>query len=117
MKQSVFNRELVKGSTSLMLLQLLVEKDMYGYEIVKLMEARSDHILQVKEGTLYPALHKLERQQYVEAYWQHPEKGPARKYYRITEIGKQILEEKTSEWQSFVRVVDKVIGRKGYDSN
>jgi PadR family transcriptional regulator, regulatory protein PadR len=105
----------VKGSTSLILLQLLVEKDMYGYEIVKEMEKRSGHILQVKEGTLYPALHKLEKQQYIEAYWQQQEKGPDRKYYRITEIGKEILAEKTSEWNSFVSVIDKVIGRKGYD--
>ncbi|MCT8138533.1 helix-turn-helix transcriptional regulator [Anaerobacillus sp. CMMVII] len=111
----MFNRELVKGSTSLILLQLLEEKDMYGYEIVKEMEARSGHILQVKEGTLYPALHKLEKQQYIEAYWQQPDKGPARKYYRITELGKEILEEKTSEWKNFVSVIDKVIGRKGYD--
>lgn len=112
----MFDRELVKGSTSLILLQLLAEKDMYGYEIVKEMEKRSGFALQVKEGTLYPALHRLEKQQYIEAYWREPEKGPARKYYRMTESGKEILEKKTSEWQSFVRVIDKVIGKKGYDS-
>ncbi|MBU9711525.1 PadR family transcriptional regulator [Evansella tamaricis] len=114
----MFNRELVKGSTSLMLLQLLDEKDMYGYEIVKEMESRSGNILQVKEGTLYPALHKLEKQHYIESYWKEPDRGPARKYYRITAEGKEILEQKTSEWQSFVKVVDKVISRKGkgYDS-
>lgn len=112
----MFNRELVKGSTALILLQLLAEKDMYGYEIVKEMEKRSGNALQVKEGTLYPALHRLEKQQYIEAYWREPEKGPARKYYKITETGKQILEQKTSEWHSFVNVIDKVIGRKGYDS-
>ncbi|WP_141430529.1 PadR family transcriptional regulator [Bacillus sp. 03113] len=112
----MFNRELVKGSTSLILLQLLAEKDMYGYEIVKEMERRSDYILQVKEGTLYPALHKLEKQQYIEPYWREPDKGPARKYYRITDSGKEILQKKTSEWQSFVQVIDKVMGKKGYDS-
>lgn len=62
----MFDRELVKGSTSLILLQLLAEKDMYGYEIVKEMEKRSDFVLQVKEGTLYPALHRLEKQQYID---------------------------------------------------
>lgn len=112
----MFNRELVKGSTSLILLQLLDEKDMYGYEVVKEMESRTDYVLQIKEGTLYPALHKLEKQRYIESYWQEPNKGPARKYYRITEGGKEILHEKTSEWKSFVRVIDKVMGRKGYDS-
>jgi PadR family transcriptional regulator, regulatory protein PadR len=112
----MFDRELVKGSTSLILLQLLTEKDMYGYEIVKEMEQRSGHVLQVKEGTLYPALHKLEKQEYIEAYWLEMEKGPARKYYKITDSGKEILQKKTNEWQSFVSVIDKVIGRKGYDS-
>lgn len=112
----MFDRELVKGSTSLIVLQLLAEKDMYGYEVVKEMEKRSDHVLQVKEGTLYPALHKLEKQQYIESYWREPEKGPARKYYRITKTGKEILLQKTSEWKRFVNVIDKVIGKNGYDS-
>ncbi len=112
----MFNRELVKGSTSLILLQLLNEKDMYGYELVKEMEKRSGHHLQVKEGTLYPALHKLEKQQYIEFYWQEQQKGPARKYYRITEAGKEILDEKTSEWNRFVSVMNKMIGKTGHDS-
>jgi PadR family transcriptional regulator, regulatory protein PadR len=110
----MFNRELVKGSTSLLLLQLLNEKDMYGYELVKELHKRSDHHLQVKEGTLYPALHKLENQEYVECYWEEQEKGPARKYYRITAEGKKLLQEKTSEWERFIQVIGKVI--KGNES-
>ena len=109
----MFNRELVKGSTSLILLQLLAEKEMYGYELVKEMEKRSDYSLQVKEGTLYPALHKLVKQEYVKSFWKESEKGPARKYYQITVAGEQILEQKTAEWKNFVQTIDKVIGRKG----
>jgi PadR family transcriptional regulator, regulatory protein PadR len=105
----MFNRELVKGSTSLILLQLLNEKDMYGYELVKELDKRSDHHLQVKEGTLYPALHKLENQEYIECYWEEQEKGPARKYYQITAEGKKLLQEKTNEWNRFVQVMGKVI--------
>jgi PadR family transcriptional regulator, regulatory protein PadR len=111
----MFNRELLKGSTSLVLLQLLNERDMYGYELVKELDKRSDHNLQVKEGTLYPALHKLEKQEYIEFYWQEQEKGPARKYYRITEEGKEVLIEKTKEWQQFVNVMNKVIRRTKND--
>ncbi|OCA90585.1 DNA-binding protein [Bacillus sp. FJAT-27225] len=106
----MFNRELVKGSTSLLLLQLLDDRDMYGYELVKELEARSENGFTVKEGTLYPALHKLEKQEYVEFYWQEQEKGPARKYYRITDAGRELLKEKTREWQSFVQVMNKMIG-------
>lgn len=106
----MFNRELVKGSTSLILLHLLAEKEMYGYELVKEMEKRSDYTLEVKEGTLYPALHKLEKQEYMESFWKESEKGPARKYYRITATGLQNLEQKITEWKNFVQTIDKVIG-------
>ncbi|MBR3121745.1 PadR family transcriptional regulator [Oceanobacillus profundus] len=107
----MFNRELVKGSTSLLVLQLLNERDMYGYELVKEMDRRSENHLQMKEGTLYPALHKMEKQAYIECYWQNQEKGPARKYYRITEQGKEILAERTSEWHRYVQVMNNLIGR------
>ncbi|MFD2682622.1 PadR family transcriptional regulator [Bacillus seohaeanensis] len=110
----MFNRELVKGSTSLLLLQLLEERDMYGYELVKELEKRSGNEFSVKEGTLYPALHKLEKQEYIECYWQEQEKGPARKYYRITEAGKEMLLEKTNEWNNFVSVMNKLMGRKNH---
>lgn len=110
----MFNRELVKGSTSLLLLQLLEERDMYGYELVKELEKRSGNEFSVKEGTLYPALHKLEKQEYIECYWQEQEKGPARKYYRITDAGKDMLLEKTNEWNNFVSVMNKLMGRKNH---
>jgi PadR family transcriptional regulator PadR len=108
----MFNRELVKGSTSLIMLQLLNERDMYGYELVKELEKRSDNDFSVKEGTLYPALHKLEKQGYIECYWKEQEKGPARKYYTITSEGRELLDERTREWHDFVRVMNKVMGRK-----
>jgi PadR family transcriptional regulator, regulatory protein PadR len=107
----MFDRELVKGSTSLIVLQLLIEKDRYGYELVKEMEKASGNALEVKEGTLYPALHKLEQKGYVEAYWQEQPKGPARKYYRITQDGKQILASKTKEWGKFVSMMNGILGR------
>jgi len=110
----MFNRELVKGSTSLLLLQLLNERDMYGYELVKELERRSSNEFSLKEGTLYPALHKLEKQEYIECYWQAQEKGPARKYYRITDAGREILLERTREWNDFVSIMNKMMGRKNH---
>jgi len=106
----MFNRELVKGSTSILILQLLNERDMYGYELVREIEHRSDNNLLMKEGTLYPALHKLEKQEYIECYWQDQKKGPARKYYKITEPGRLILTERTSEWHRYVQVMNDLIG-------
>src|SRR5699024_5710287 len=107
----MFKRELVKGSTSLLVLQLLSERDMYGYELVKEIELRSDNHLQMREGSLYPGLHKLAKQDYIEAYWREQEKGPARKYYRLTAAGAEVLEERTSEWLKYVQVMGKMIGR------
>lgn len=110
----MFNRELVKGSTSLLLLQFLNERPMYGYELVKEMEKRSDNVLSMKEGTMYPCLHKLEEKMYIESYWQEQPKGPKRKYYKITAEGIEVLQKKNKEWSDFVKVMNQVLGR---DSN
>jgi PadR family transcriptional regulator, regulatory protein PadR len=107
----MFDRELVKGSTSLLLLQLLNERPMYGYELVKQLEKRSESVLLMKEGTMYPCLHKLEQKAYIESYWQEQQKGPKRKYYKITDSGKDVLEHKTKEWTDFVKVMNQMLGR------
>ncbi|GIN95259.1 putative DNA-binding protein YwzG [Siminovitchia terrae] len=108
----MFDRELLKGSTSLLILQLLQDHPMYGYELAKVMEKRSDHTLQVREGTLYPALHKLEHQGYIESYWEKQEKGKARKYYRLTAEGVKMLEVKTKEWTLFSKMMDRMLGKQ-----
>lgn len=105
----MFDRELLKGSTSLLVLQLLAERDMYGYELVRELDKRSANTLQMREGTLYPALHKLEKQGYIEHYSKAQSKGPTRKYYRILDAGSEILDEKTLEWHRYVKVISKMI--------
>jgi PadR family transcriptional regulator, regulatory protein PadR len=107
----MFDRELIKGSTSLILLQLLNQRDMYGYELAKEMELKSGNALQVREGTLYPALHKLEQKGLIEAYWEEQTKGPARKYYKITREGQVVLQSKTKEWGAFVHMMNQVLRR------
>jgi PadR family transcriptional regulator PadR len=107
---AVFDRELIKGSSSLILLQLLAERDMYGYELTKEMEQRSAAELSFKQGTLYPALHKLENKGLITAYWKPQAKGPDRKYYAITDEGRHMLQQKTREWQNFVSVMARVMG-------
>ncbi len=106
----MFNRDLVKGSISLALLQLLSEQDLYGYALSKEMEKRSDSHLLLKEGTLYPALQKLEQQGLISSYWSAESKGPDRKYYTITADGREMLKDKSREWNRFVAVMSKVLG-------
>ncbi|AKL96023.1 transcriptional regulator, PadR family [Clostridium aceticum] len=101
-----FDRELMKGSTSLIILNILKEYDMYGYQIAKEMTRRSEEQLDVKEGTLYPALHKLEKKGYVTSYLKEQDKGPARKYYRLTQEGLIILKQKKKEWNIFSKMID-----------
>lgn len=104
------NKELIKGSTTMLILNLLSSKDMYGYQMVKELEERSDQTFTLKEGTLYPILHTLESQGMIEAYWEDTESARKRKYYRITKDGKKLLADKQKEWQIYSNAVNKVIG-------
>ncbi|MHC1746957.1 MAG: PadR family transcriptional regulator [Cellulosilyticaceae bacterium] len=104
------SKELFKGTTVLLILQLLNEGDKYGYEMVKELERRSETLFTLKEGTLYPILHNLESDGMVENYWEDTECARKRKYYRITKKGKKLLEEKRTEWLLYSRGVGKIIG-------
>lgn len=106
------NKELMKGSTVILILSLLDRKDMYGYEMTKEIELKSNGVFALKEGTLYPILHTLEADRMVEAYWSE-EGARKRKYYRITDAGRKGLKEKQAEWSLFSGAVNRVIGEGG----
>ena len=103
------NKELLKGSTTILILSLLERKEMYGYEMIKEIEIKSSGVFSFKEGTLYPILHSLESEGLVEAFWLEGEGARKRKYYRITEKGKGQLKEKQEEWKTFRSAVEKVM--------
>lgn len=104
------DKGLIGGSTNLLLLSLLEETDMYGYEIIKKLELKSDKTFQFKEGTLYPVLHKLENKGYVKSYMSKGDTGKERKYYQITNSGKKQLAEEKEKWDRFSVSINKVIG-------
>ena len=87
------DKSLVSGSTSMLLLRLLEEKDMYGYEMIDTLESRSNHVFSLKAGTLYPLLHSLEEKGYLTAY-ENEVNGKTRKYYSITKNGRNYLKDK-----------------------
>lgn len=101
------NREWLRTGSQLMILSLIEEKDRYGYEIVKELEERSDDTFTMKEGTLYPILHRMEDKGYLKSY---SEKGSKRKYYKITDKGKKQLVEDKETWELFSQSVKKVVG-------
>ncbi|MCI8608872.1 MAG: PadR family transcriptional regulator [Firmicutes bacterium] len=102
------DKGLVGGSTVLLVLTLLAEKDYYGYEIIKTLEERSDKTFQFKEGSLYPVLHRLENDGFVKSYRQKSENGKERKYYCITPSGQEQLSEERQQWRIFSSAVNKV---------
>ncbi|MBI4187427.1 MAG: helix-turn-helix transcriptional regulator [Chloroflexi bacterium] len=102
-------RELMKGSIDSLLLCLIGQRPMYGYQIITELEGRSQGYFRFKEGTLYPALHRLERMGLIESAWQTLSRGRHRKYYHITEKGLRSLVEKRSEWQQFLAAMSLII--------
>lgn len=109
------DKELLKGSTTMLILSLLKKEDMYGYKITAELNTHSDGTFNLKEGTLYPLLHSLENKNYIDAYWVDADSGRKRKYYRITKIGIKILEDKKKEWSVYSNAVNKVIGGACYE--
>lgn len=103
------NKELLKGSTTILILSLLNKKDMYGYEMIKEIEIRSKNVFSFKEGTLYPILHTLENEAFIESYWDSTQGARKRKYYRITNTGKKVLSEKEKEWKLFSSTVNNLL--------
>lgn len=103
------DRELKRGTLEMLLLKLLSEREMYGYEIITALEERSGGRLEVKDGTLYPVLYRLEEAGLAEPRWQTQERGAPRKYYRITAAGTAELERLTTEWRDFIDTVSEVL--------
>ena len=98
-------RELIKGSSNSLLLCLLEEKPMYGYQIVKELEAKSQGYFKFKEGTLYPALYRLEKSGQITGRWQTLPNGRQRRYYYITDKGLSKLAVEIDQWQDFLRAM------------
>ncbi len=102
------SKELIKGSTSMLVLSVLKQQDLYGYKIIKELERQSESVFDLKEGTLYPILHALEQENYLESYWDECD-GRKRKYYHITRKGTKQLADKQKEWHLFSVSVNKVL--------
>ena len=95
--------------TQLLVLSLLAGEDMYGYQMILELARRSDHTFEMKEGTLYPVLHGLERQGYVEAYQQEAPTGRVRKYYHLTRRGEAALKKEAEAWKAYSGAVNAVL--------
>ena len=105
----VTKRDLLKGSSNSLLLSLLEEQPMYGYQIVKELESRSQGYFVFKEGTLYPALHRLEKSGLITGKWQMLPNGRQRRYYSITPKGVAKLALEKTQWQDFLIAIKLIL--------
>ncbi len=103
------DKGLLKGSTTTLILKLLEEKDMYGYEMIETLLNKSDHTFDLKAGTLYPILHSLEKSGMVSSYEEKADNERIRKYYHLNAKGKNLLQEKHQEWIAYSSAVNKVL--------
>ena len=104
-----FDKGLMAGSGTMLVLSLLEGGDMYGYQMIEELSRRSSDLFQMREGTLYPILHGLEKNKCLTSYQREAPTGRTRKYYRLTKKGKQLLDDKRAEWAAFRQGVDGVL--------
>jgi DNA-binding PadR family transcriptional regulator len=106
-----FNPDLIKGTVVPIVLKLLDERAMYGYEIIKIVNERTDNAFAWKEGTLYPWLHRLERDGLIRGEWQVAPSGRRRKYYALTRRGRAAMVSRVEEWRALSAAVNALLLR------
>ncbi len=103
-------KQMLDGNVETLVLTVLEAGPSYGYRIVKELTVRSEGILRLGEGTIYPVLYRLEERKIISAKWHLAENGRRRKYYRLTAKGRKILAGNRQQWQMLVSVMGKVLG-------
>jgi PadR family transcriptional regulator PadR len=101
--------DLLQGTLDLMILQTLVLGPAHGHTIAHAIEQRSDEVLQVEHGSLYPALHRLEDRGWISSYWGASENNRKARFYKLTAAGRRQLAEETTRWEKLVRAVNRVL--------
>ena len=109
MTDNTISADLLRGHTDTIILKLLMDGDKYGYEISKLTQANSANEYELKEATMYSSLKRLEADGSITSYWGDETQGGRRRYYRITERGKQVYADNKSNWEYAKRVLDNLL--------
>ena len=104
----MLDRELKKGSAELLILSLVEVRARHGYEISKLIEARSDGVLRFNVASLYPLLYRLEKRGWIQGRWVEKAGQRRRRYYRLTRDGKKVLAAQRSGWEEFVAAINRI---------
>ena len=102
-------KDLMHGNTSLLVLSLIEQQDMYGYQIIKELKRKSENVFELKEGSLYPVLHALENEKLITSYIEETDSARKRRYYKITDKGRKELADKKEEFFVFTNAARKVL--------
>jgi transcriptional regulator len=106
---SPINGELLQGTLDLLILKTLAIGPAHGHTIAYAIEHRSDDVLQVEHGSLYPALHRLEDREWIASFWGTSENNRRARYYRLTPTGRRQLAEQTTRWDAIVHAVNRIL--------
>lgn len=107
--------EVLQGTLDMLILQALQWGPMHGYGIAQAIRLKSSEVLQIETGSLYPALHRLERQRWVKSEWKITESKQRAKFYKITTLGKEQLVFDHERWQTMVRAITAIMGTERRD--
>jgi len=102
--------DLVQGTLDLLILKTLLLEPLHGWAIAKRIQQLSREVLQVQQGSLYPALHRLEQQGWIKARWAESETGRQAKFYALTTAGRSQLEKETANWNRLSTAINLVVG-------
>jgi DNA-binding PadR family transcriptional regulator len=105
-----FDREFLTGAVGVLILGLLAERAMYAYEMLREAEQRSAGTFRLKEGTIYPALHQMERSGLLQATWRESQEGRPRKYYALTSKGRRQAQSKRRQWDGLLAAMRAILG-------
>jgi len=106
------DEEMLRGTLDMMILRTLTTGDAHGHTIAKVIERTSEDVLEVEQGSLYPALHRLEDRGWLSSYWGASENNRKAKFYRLTATGKKQLVHATGRWRQMARAIGLVMGEK-----
>jgi PadR family transcriptional regulator PadR len=109
MTDTKLSSDLLRGHTDTIILKLLLDGDKYGYEITKLVHENSHHQYELKEATMYSSLKRLENDEHITSYWGDETQGGRRKYYRITETGKQLYQTNKQNWDNAKKILKELL--------
>ena len=111
-KHTEVNKQLKKGVIEVLILKLLGNQDMYGYQLIQELDTKSHGLFRMKEGTLYPILYRLEDNRFIESYWEKDsseKRSVPRKYYRITDSGRMELENMEKELKALIDTIKSIM--------